>query len=74
VTVDGVSLTVNEVAGTVFEVNIIPHTAEVTIIGEYAVGTRVNIEVDLLARYIERLLSKDHDGLSMEFLKEHGYG
>ena len=74
VTVDGVSLTVNEVRGSVFEVNIIPHTAEVTIIGEYAEGTRVNIEVDLLARYVERLLSKDHDGLSMEFLKEHGYG
>jgi riboflavin synthase len=74
VTVDGVSLTVNEVAATVFEVNIIPHTAEVTIMGDYAVGTRVNIEVDLLARYIERLLNKDNDGVSMEFLKEHGYG
>jgi riboflavin synthase len=74
VTVDGVSLTVNEVRGTIFEVNIIPHTAEVTIMGEYAAGARVNIEVDLLARYVERLLSKDHDGLSMEFLKEHGYG
>ncbi len=74
VTVDGVSLTVNEVAATCFEVNIIPHTADVTIIGGYAVGTKVNIEVDLLARYIERLLSKDGDGLSMEFLREHGYG
>ena len=56
VTVDGVSLTVNEVSGNRFELNIIPHTAEVTIIDEYAVGTKVNIEVDLLARYIERLL------------------
>ena len=74
VTVDGVSLTVNEVAGTVFEVNIIPHTAEVTIIGDYAVGSTVNIEVDLLARYLERLLSKDEDGVTMDFLKEHGYG
>jgi riboflavin synthase len=74
VTVDGVSLTVNDVAGAVFEVNIIPHTAEVTIIGAYVVGTQVNIEVDLLARYIERLLANDGDGLSMEFLKEHGYG
>jgi len=74
VTVDGVSLTVNEVSATSFEVNIIPHTADVTIIGDYAVGTKVNVEVDLLARYIERLLSKDGDGLSMEFLKEHGYG
>jgi riboflavin synthase len=74
VTVDGVSLTVNEVSATSFEVNIIPHTADVTIIGDYTVGTKVNVEVDLLARYIERLLSKDGDGLSMEFLKEHGYG
>jgi riboflavin synthase len=74
VTIDGVSLTVNDVSATGFEVNIIPHTADVTIIGDYAVGTKVNIEVDLLARYIERLLAKDGDGLSMEFLKEHGYG
>jgi riboflavin synthase len=74
VTVDGVSLTVNEVAGQVFEVNIIPHTAQITIIGGYAVGTTVNVEVDLLARYIERLLAPDGGGLTMEFLKEHGYG
>lgn len=74
VTVDGVSLTVNEVMGNVFEVNIIPHTAEVTIIGGYAAGSRVNIEVDLLARYLERLLAKDEGGMTMDFLKEHGFG
>ena len=74
VTVDGVSLTVNEVKGNVFEVNIIPHTAEVTNIGGYAAGSRVNIEVDLLARYLERLLAKDEGGMTMDFLKEHGYG
>ena len=74
VTLDGVSLTVNEVAGAVFEVNIIPHTADVTIIGDYRARTEVNVEVDLLARYIERLLSKDGDGMSLEFLREHGYG
>lgn len=73
ITVDGVSLTVNGVSGTVFDVNIIPHTAQATIIGNYAVGTTVNIEVDLLARYLERLLAKDGDGLSMEFLRAHGY-
>jgi riboflavin synthase len=73
VTVDGVSLTVNEVSKNQFSVNIIPHTAEATIIGSYTVGTRVNIEVDLLARYIERLLAKDDDGLSMDTLREHGY-
>ena len=73
VCVDGVSLTVNEVSGNTFELNIIPHTADVTIIGDYAPGTVVNIEVDLLARYLERLLSKDGDGISIEFLKAHGY-
>jgi len=73
VCIDGVSLTINEVSGNSFAVNIIPHTAEVTIIGAYKIGTTVNIEVDLLARYIERLLMKDEDGLSVDFLREHGY-
>ncbi len=73
VSVDGVSLTVNEVSGNTFDMNIIPHTAEVTLFGEYAPGSVVNIEVDLLARYIERLLSKDYDGISIDFLKTHGY-
>lgn len=73
VTVDGVSLTVNEVSKNSFEVNIIPHTAEATIMGSYKVGTGVNIEVDLLARYLERLLSKDDSGLTMEFLRANGY-
>ncbi|MDE2234818.1 MAG: riboflavin synthase [Gammaproteobacteria bacterium] len=54
--VDGVSLTVNSVAASGFEVNIIPHTLEHTILGEYQHGTRVNLEVDLIARYLERLL------------------
>ena len=74
VTVDGVSLTINEVQGNVFEVNIIPHTADATIIGRYAVGSVVNIEVDVLARYIERLMTKDEQGLTRDFLREHGYG
>ena len=73
VCVDGVSLTINEVSGNRFELNIIPHTADVTIVDDYAVGTVVNVEVDMLARYIERLLSKDGDGISIEFLKAHGY-
>jgi len=73
VCIDGVSLTVNEVSGNTFELNIIPHTADVTIIGDYAVGTVVNVEVDLLARYLERLMSKDGDGISLDFLKAHGY-
>ncbi|MDH3615400.1 MAG: riboflavin synthase [Gammaproteobacteria bacterium] len=73
VCVDGVSLTINEVSGNSFALNIIPHTADVTIIDDYVVGTVVNVEVDILARYIERLLSHDGDGISIEFLKAHGY-
>lgn len=57
VTVDGVSLTVNGVAGDRFDVNLVPHTLEVTILGAYQPGTRVNLEVDIIARYLERLLA-----------------
>jgi riboflavin synthase len=56
VAVDGVSLTVNEVEGAEFGVNLIPHTQAVTTLGRLAVGTRVNLEVDQVARYVERLL------------------
>ncbi|MGH8402173.1 MAG: riboflavin synthase, partial [Gammaproteobacteria bacterium] len=55
--VDGVSLTVNAVANNIFDVNIIPHTLEQTIMGGYRKGTQVNLEVDLIARYLERLLT-----------------
>jgi len=73
VCVDGVSLTINEVSGNTFSLNIIPHTVEVTTMGDYADGTAVNIEVDLLARYIERMLGNDANRLSIDFLREHGY-
>jgi riboflavin synthase, alpha subunit len=56
ITVDGTSLTVNAVDGAVFELNIVPHTLQETIMDEYAPGRQVNLEVDLLARYLERLL------------------
>ncbi len=56
VTIDGVSLTVNSVSGREFSVNIVPHTMQHTIIGSYEVGTQVNLEVDQVARYLERLL------------------
>jgi len=70
-----VSLTVNEVSARSFDVNIIPHTADVTIIGDYKPGAPVNIEVDLVARYLERLLSTDSDsGITKDFLRAHGYG
>lgn len=74
VCIDGVSLTVNEVSDNTFGVNIIPHTADVTIIGDYRTGIEVNIEVDLLARYVERLLtSGDESTITKETLRAHGY-
>ena len=78
ITVDGVSLTVNCVAGAEFELNIVPHTMASTIMSDYRVGTKVNLEVDLLARYIERLLSSSagdsaDSALTESFLAEHGY-
>jgi riboflavin synthase len=59
VAIDGVSLTVNEVEGATFGVNIIPHTQTVTTLGKLTVGARVNLEVDQVARYIERLATVD---------------
>jgi riboflavin synthase len=59
VAVDGVSLTVNEVEGSRFGVNLIPHTLSVTTLGRVVSGDRVNLEVDMLARYVARLLEKE---------------
>ncbi|WP_290000144.1 riboflavin synthase [Faucicola atlantae] len=80
ITVDGISLTSNRVEGNTVWLNIIPHTAEVTNIGrQWRVGQRVNIEVDLLARYLERLLSSDHANVAIKqdideaFLAQHGF-
>ena len=78
ITVDGVSLTVNKVNGSEFMLWIIPHTLQETVLGTYKTGTRVNLEVDVIARYLERLMlgdkaaSKKND-ISLEFLAEHGY-
>jgi len=77
--VDGTSLTVNRVEGAVFELNIVPHTIQETIIGDYRPGSRVNLEVDLIARYLERLLlgeqaaNPQSSGLTLQFLAEHGF-
>jgi len=77
--VDGTSLTVNEVEGRIFDLNIVPHTIAETIIGGYAVGSRVNLEVDLVARYLERLILGDKaadpqaSGISAGFLAQHGF-
>ena len=59
ITVDGTSLTVNIVEGAEFELNIVPHTMQHTVMGDYKVGSKVNLEVDLVARYLERLLLGD---------------
>ena len=58
VALDGVSLTVNEVAGDTFAVLIIPHTLKVTTLGRLAAGDTVNLEVDLMARYVARLMER----------------
>jgi riboflavin synthase len=57
VAIDGVSLTINEVQGATFGINLIPHTQSVTTLGGLRVGARVNVEVDQIARYVERLLA-----------------
>tara|TARA_Y100001970_G_scaffold45236_1_gene56723 strand:- start:23218 stop:23811 length:594 start_codon:yes stop_codon:yes gene_type:complete len=59
VTLDGVSLTVNKVQGQSFDINIIPHTQSVTTLGSVSVGSVINIEVDMLARYVARLVRSD---------------
>lgn len=74
VCIDGISLTVNELRGADFRVNIIPHTAAVTGIDKLRVGSQVNLEVDLLARYVERLLQGERSSLSLERLEALGYG
>lgn len=79
ITVDGTSLTVNAVDGAEFELTIVPHTLQETIMADYQAGRRVNLEVDLLARYLERLLLGDKaaepaaSGITASFLAEHGY-
>jgi riboflavin synthase len=76
--IDGVSLTVNHVTGMLFGLNIVPHTQQETTISGYQVGCRVNLEVDLIARYLERLLmggqAAQADGqLSEALLRERGF-
>ena len=59
ITINGVSLTVNEVKGAVFNVNLIPHTLSVTTLKELHAGAKVNLEIDLIARYVERMLTAE---------------
>jgi riboflavin synthase len=72
--IDGTSLTVNEVEGARFGINLIPHTVEHTTFAQRRPGERVNLEVDVVARYVERLLSTgEGGGIDAEFLKAHGF-
>lgn len=75
--INGISLTVNQVEGSIFGVNIVPHTRQETTIKEFEVGSKVNLEVDLLARYLERMMSapqaKDESSITPEFLAQNGF-
>ncbi|ULN63663.1 riboflavin synthase [Vibrio gigantis] len=79
VTVDGISLTVNDLRKNAFKLTIVPHTSSETTIDQFNVGRKVNLEVDVLARYMERLLqgqqqeSEPESRLTMEFLQQNGF-
>ena len=79
VCVDGISLTVNAVDGAEFELNIVPHTLAETTLGDFTPGRRFNLEVDIIARYLERLLLGERaaepgaGGLSEDFLRRCGF-
>jgi len=78
--IDGTSLTVNEVDGAKFKLNIVPHTIQKTVIKHYHIGRQVNLEVDVIARYLERLLLGDKaaqesssSAINEAFLAENGF-
>ncbi|WP_047049933.1 riboflavin synthase [Vibrio mexicanus] len=79
ITVDGISLTINDLRKNAFKLTIVPHTSEETTIDEFQVGRKVNLEVDVLARYMERLLlskqeqQEPESRLTMEFLQQNGF-
>lgn len=79
ITIDGISLTVNAVDGAQFSLNIVPHTLQETTLADFGPGCRVNLEVDVLARYLERLMMGERaadsssGGITTAFLAEHGF-
>lgn len=80
ITIDGISLTVNEIDGRTFSVSIIPHTLEITTLGKMGQGDLINLEVDLIGKYVEKLLSvksEEDEGavsaINPAFLAEHGF-
>lgn len=78
ITVDGISLTVNDLRKNAFKLTIVPHTSSETTIDDFQVGRKVNLEVDVMARYLERLINAKQDvepesKLTMDFLQKHGF-
>ena len=79
VTIDGISLTVADVQADRFAVSLIPHTAKVTVLGEKRTGDIVNLETDIIGKYVEKLMkpaveeTKQKSGITMEFLAENGF-
>ncbi len=78
IAIDGVSLTVNEVSGDAFTVNLIPHTSQITTLGLLEPGDAVNLETDLIGKYVHRLLGfrenpRPVEGLTLDFLARHGF-
>lgn len=77
ITIDGISLTVARVDSETFSVSIIPHTQSNTILADRKVGDRVNLETDIIGKYVEKLLqpqeTKKESRITMEFLQEHGF-
>ena len=82
IAVNGISLTVNGVSSVGFDVNIVPHTASMTTVGDLQIGSEVNIETDLIGKYVEKLvcswetrLEKDgiKNNIDLNFLKQHGF-
>ncbi|WP_413285005.1 riboflavin synthase [Vibrio sp. MA40-2] len=77
ITVDGISLTVNELRKNAFKLTIVPHTSDETTIDSFQVGRKVNLEVDVLARYMERLLQgntqQQESTITMDFLQQNGF-
>ena len=78
--VDGVSLTINEIGEESFSVAVIPHTVRMTTLGARGIGSRVNLESDLIGKYIQRILSRRDEGrqsapgkIDLGFLSEHGF-
>jgi riboflavin synthase len=76
IAIDGISLTVNECQGEEIQMTLIPYTLENTILLDKKVGDRVNVEADILGKYVEKLLGRavnTHEGMALPFLMEHGF-